>query len=59
MQERPLDDFFSLLAENARGFFVLFFLLVGEYTQILLQLLKKGAGTLPAYENLSELPIGF
>jgi len=43
LRESQLIDSFSLLAEFFQGFCVLFFLLVDEYTGILLHLLKSGA----------------
>jgi len=54
-----LTDFFSLLAEFFRGFFVLFFLLDYEFTGILPQFLKKRVSTLIIFLNLGDLSIGF
>ena len=54
-----LIDSFSLLAEFFRGFFVLFFYWLDEYTWILLQLLNKGVITLYWLSKSEMLSSGF
>ena len=59
LREYQLIDSFSLLAEFFRGFFVLLFQLVDEYTRSFSQFLKTGVGTLLSFEKLGERSIGF